>query len=112
MLSGVDLVDVFEGSSLWFPRAIISTSSSFELFFGVSNISNVEVVTICGSFSVGGPLVLSPMLICGLSGGVWSALGTSSLAGIVSSGFCPSLWIECVFLPSLPVSSSTVWMGS
>ena len=35
------------------PRAIISTSSSFELFFGVSNISNGEVVTICGSFSVG-----------------------------------------------------------
>ena len=111
-MSDVDIVDVFKGSSLWLTQAIISSSSSFELFFGVSSISNGEVVTICGSFSVGGPLVLSPMLICGLSGGVWSALGTSSLAGIVSSGFCPSLWIECVFLPSLPVSTSTIWMGS
>ena len=85
-MSDVDIVDVFKGSSLWLTQAIISSSSSFELFFGVSSISNGEVVTICGSFSVGGPLVLSPMLICGLSGCIWSALGTSSLPGIVSSG--------------------------
>ena len=112
MLFDVDVVDVSEGSSLWLTRAIIFISPSFELFLGLLVISNGDVVIMWGAFSVESPSVVSPMLICGLLPCVWSALGMSSLSGIVSSGFCPSLWTECVFLPFFPVSMSTIWMGS
>ena len=110
-MSDIDTVDVFEGSSLWLTRAIISTSSSLELSFVVLSIPDAEFVATCGLFFVGNPLALSPVPICGILGCIWSALGTSSLSGLVSSGFCPSLWSECVSLPSLSVHMSTIWMG-
>ena len=110
-MSDIDTADVIEGSSLRLTRAIISTLSPLGLSFVVSSIPNAEVGTTCGLFTVGNPPVLSPVSICGLLGCIWSALGISSVLGPESSGFCPSLWTECVFSPSLSVHMSTIWMG-
>ena len=110
-MSDVDTADVIESLSLWFTRAIISTVLFFGLPFVVLSIPNADTVTMCGLFFVGDPSVLFLVSICGLLGCIWSALGIIFVPGLVSSGFCPSLWTECVFLPSLSVHMSTIWMG-
>ena len=110
-MSDVDTADVIESLSLWFTRAIISTLWSLGLSSVVSSIPNADAVTTCGLFFMGDPSVLFPASICGLLGCIWSALGIIFVPGPVSSGFCPSLWTECVFLPSLSVHMSTIWMG-
>ena len=90
-MSDVDTVDVIEGPTPWFTRAIISTVLFFGLPFVVLSIPNADTVTMCGLFFVGDPSVLFPVLICRLLWCIWGALGIIFVPGPVSSGFCPSL---------------------
>ena len=110
----VDLIDVSEDSLLRSFWAVISATLSFELSFGETIVVIGDVVVTWVVFLVGVSSLLSPMLICRLLGCAWGVSGMFLSSGIVASGPWSSLlmWTECVFVSSLFLLISTIWVGA
>ena len=114
LLSPVDIIDVSEDLLLLSFRAVIFSTLSFELSFGKTIVAIGGVVVTWVVFSVVVSSLLSPMLTCRSLGCAQGVLGMFLSSGVVASGPWSSLlmWTECVFVSSLFVLISTIWVGA
>ena len=108
LLSPVDIIDVSEDLLPRLFHVVI------ELSFGKTIVVIGGVVVTWVVFSVVVSSLLSPMLTCRSLGCAQGVLGMFLSSGVVASGPWSSLlmWTECVFVSSLFVLISTIWVGA